>query len=579
MELRNIALSDLTIANVNVRHGRKAPDVSDILPSIRARGVLQPLLVRPRGKAFEIVAGRRRYFAASRVAEEQGVPNDEVLLPCAIAADDSDADAMEASLIENVARAPMDELEEYEAFARLLKQGRNVPDIAKTFGLTERYVKQRLALASLHSAIKDAYQNGDIEAGDLQLLATATRRQQKDWVAALKAESDPNNDDEGAPRGHDLKQWLFGSEQIATGAALFPLDHYKGDIITDLFGDASYFADADPFWALQNAAIASRKDELEGNGWKVTVLEKGTHFLSWQYAEVTLEEGGETFIEVRANGEVEVHQGFRARQDMRPAKETKEDAEAASRVARAELTKAAENYLALHRHAIVRAELLAHPAIALRCAAAHMIAGSPLWSVKPDPQRAEKEAIAESVAKSPAQAALHAERDAVLDLLQLEKSFYGTLTRGNGDSHTAACLFARLLALSDEMVLRVIALVMAETLAAGSVLTEAAGTVIKPDVARWWRLDDTFLDLLKDRTAINALLSEVAGKAVGDANVSETGKVQKKIIHDCLTGEGRERVEGFVPRYMAFPIGHYDPAKTLQITEDWEAVKPLFTGE
>jgi ParB family chromosome partitioning protein len=86
-------------------------------------------------------------------------------------------------------------------------------------------------------------------------------------------------------------------------------------------------------------------------------------------------------------------------------------------------------------------------------------------------------------------------------------------------------VFARLLALPDETVLRVIALLMAETLAAGSVLTEAAGMVIKPDVARWWRLDDTFLDLLKDRTAINALLSEVAGKAVADANVSETGKV------------------------------------------------------
>jgi len=112
MELRNIALSDLTVANVNVRHSRKAPDVSEILPSIRARGVLQPLLVRPRGKAFEIVAGRRRYFAASRVAEERGMPIGEVLLPCAIAADDSDADAMEASLIANVARAPMDELGE-----------------------------------------------------------------------------------------------------------------------------------------------------------------------------------------------------------------------------------------------------------------------------------------------------------------------------------------------------------------------------------------------------------------------------------------------------------------------------------
>jgi ParB family chromosome partitioning protein len=81
MELRNIALSDLKIATVNVRHSRKAPDVSDILPSIRARGVLQPLLVRPSGSAFEIVAGRRRYFAASRVAEEQGGPDRAGIAP------------------------------------------------------------------------------------------------------------------------------------------------------------------------------------------------------------------------------------------------------------------------------------------------------------------------------------------------------------------------------------------------------------------------------------------------------------------------------------------------------------------
>jgi ParB family chromosome partitioning protein len=51
----------------------------------------------------------------------------------------------------------MDELEEYEAFARLLKQGRNIAEIAQTFGVTELFVKQRFALANLHSKIKDAY--------------------------------------------------------------------------------------------------------------------------------------------------------------------------------------------------------------------------------------------------------------------------------------------------------------------------------------------------------------------------------------------------------------------------------------
>jgi len=43
-----------------------------------------------------------------------------------------------------------------------------------------------------------------------------------------------------------------------------------------------------------------------------------------------------------------------------------------------------------------------------------------------------------------------------------------------------------------------------------------------------------------------------------------------------MTGEGRERTDGWVPRYMAFLVGHYDPNKTLQIATP---IKPLFTGE
>ena len=50
----------------------KNPDISDILPSIRENGVHQTLLVRPEGKGFGIVAGRRRYYALLKVQEETG---------------------------------------------------------------------------------------------------------------------------------------------------------------------------------------------------------------------------------------------------------------------------------------------------------------------------------------------------------------------------------------------------------------------------------------------------------------------------------------------------------------------------
>lgn len=583
IDLQHIALSKLKVATVNVRHGRKAPDVSDILPSVRARGVLQPLLVRPNGKGFEIVAGRRRYFAAMKVADEQGVPAEEVMVPCAVTAKGDDAGAMEASLIENIARAPMDELEEYEAFAKLLKQGRPVAGIAQTFGVTGLYVKQRLALANLHSRIKDAYRSGDIEAEDLQLLTSASKRQQSEWVSAFAAEDDPGNEDaEGAPRGYRLKEWLFGTERIATGAALFPLEAYKGGIVTDLFGEISCFADRDAFWALQNEAIARKRDELLAVGWKeVTVLEKGSRFQTWQHVEVAMEDGGKAFIEVRQTGEVEVHEGYGkpGTQRARRGNDTGEQEEetGSQSAPRPELTSAAENYFALHRHAIVRAELLPRSELALRLAAAHMIAGSPLWSVKPDPQRADKEATAASVQGSRAQQAFEAEREAVLQLLELEPGPCGTVTRGNGDAFWTATILVRLLAMTNDAVLRVLTLVMAETLASGSALAEAAGVLMKPDAARWWSADDSFLDLIRDRSAVNGMLKEIAGEAVADANVSETTKVQKKIIRDCLTGEGRERIAGWVPRYLAFPVAGYGPEKTLKIAPDWEEIKDLFT--
>lgn len=584
MDLQNIPLNKLKVAAVNVRHARKAPDVSDILPSIRERGILQPLLVRPSGAGFEIVAGRRRYFAVSRVAEEREADPSAVIVPCGVMQEGDDVAALEASLIENVARAPMDELSEYEAYARLLKQGRKVEHIAQTFAVTELRVKQRLALAALHPKIKEAFRAGRIEGEDLRLLTSASKGQQKEWLDAFAGEAmDEDHDGEGAPRGFNLKRWLFGAEQIATKAALFALADYQGEIITDLFGDVGYFSDRDAFWRLQNSAVARLRDDLLAKGWRqVTIMERGTRFHEWRYAEVTLEDGGHVFIELRSSGEVDVHAGYRDRDEEPAEEETAEETSEAgsarepSSVAAPELTKVAENYVALHRHAIVRAELLSRPALALRLTVVHMIAGSPLWSVKPDPQRAEKEAIGESIGSSRAQQQVETERAAILDLLQVEAGHYGTLTRAYSDAQWAATLLARLLALPDETVLRVLTLAMAESLSAGSPLVEAAGACLKPEVTRWWGADDIFLDLVRDRSAINAMLVDVAGREIADANVSETARVQRKIISDSLRGEGRAKVEGWVPRYMAFPPSPYDSAKTVQAATEWDAIKHLF---
>ena len=69
MELKHIDIAKLCVSAANMRAKGK-PDLSHILPSIRARGVLVPLIVRPTNEEnrFEIVAGKRRYHAALAVA-------------------------------------------------------------------------------------------------------------------------------------------------------------------------------------------------------------------------------------------------------------------------------------------------------------------------------------------------------------------------------------------------------------------------------------------------------------------------------------------------------------------------------
>ena len=79
MKLDFIPLDKLVVSKANMRYGKKAPDVSDILPSIRERGILQPLLVRPKEKGrYEVVAGERRLRASQSAALDQ-VPS--VLTP------------------------------------------------------------------------------------------------------------------------------------------------------------------------------------------------------------------------------------------------------------------------------------------------------------------------------------------------------------------------------------------------------------------------------------------------------------------------------------------------------------------
>ena len=128
MELQTIPLDRLAVSALNMRASRKKPFLDDILPSIRERGVLVPLLVRPNGEPdhFEIVAGRRRFLASKTIEKETGEARE---LPCRVLAEGDDAAAVEASILENTARLEPDEMQEFEAFKKLNDKGKSVEEL------------------------------------------------------------------------------------------------------------------------------------------------------------------------------------------------------------------------------------------------------------------------------------------------------------------------------------------------------------------------------------------------------------------------------------------------------------------
>ncbi|WP_192365750.1 ParB/RepB/Spo0J family partition protein [Mesorhizobium mediterraneum] len=559
-----------------MRHGKRPPDISDILPSVRARGVLVPLLVRPNGspESFEIVAGRRRYFAAKSVADERGQRHP---LPCVIMEDGDDADALEASLIENIARLDPDEVSQWETFSRLIREGRTVADIASTFGITELLVKRILALGDLLPRIREAYRREEIDAETARYLTMASKAQQKDWLAIS---ADP---EQYAPRGYQLKQWLFGGQSISTKVALFAIEDYPGLTVSDLFGEDSYFADADLFWQKQNEALAATRDAYLEAGWcEVVVLEPGQNFHSWDHEKTPKKKGGKVFIAVTHRGAVECHEGWLSRKEARRARaqvEGGEDAETPAKPSRPELTGPMQNYVDLHRHAAVRAAMLDHSGVAMRLMVSHAITGSGLWQVRPEPQRAANETVAASIAGSKAQIPFAEKRREVLALFGASDED-GRVAGGNGDAFATASVFARLLALSEDDVMRVLAIVMAETLEAGSAVIEALGNHLNVDMGAWWQPDDAFFDLLRDKEIANLMLADVGGKHVADGNVAEKVKTQKKIIRDFLSGEnGRRQVEAWLPRWMKFPAESYTDRSGFRTADQWARVQALFACE
>jgi ParB family chromosome partitioning protein len=143
-------------------------DLAELADSIRARGVLQPILLRPApgdASRYEIVAGERRWRAAQR-AGLHTIP--------AVVQDFDEVEVLEIGIVENVQRADLNPLEEAQGYQQLIERfGRTQQEIAEAVGKSRPHIANMLRLLGLPGEIQDMVRDGRLTAGHARAILAA----------------------------------------------------------------------------------------------------------------------------------------------------------------------------------------------------------------------------------------------------------------------------------------------------------------------------------------------------------------------------------------------------------------------
>lgn len=156
---RMIALRDI---DPNPNQPRQSTgDLSELIASVREKGVLEPILVRPRAGRFQIIAGERRFRAAS----EAGL----VEVPCVVR-ETSDAEALELALVENLQRRDLSAFEEADGMRALADGfGYTHETLAEMLGKSRSSITETLSLTSMPEAVRQLCRLADIQSKSLLL--------------------------------------------------------------------------------------------------------------------------------------------------------------------------------------------------------------------------------------------------------------------------------------------------------------------------------------------------------------------------------------------------------------------------
>lgn len=179
-DLRHLPVELLQRGRYQPRRDMSPDALEELAESIRAQGVMQPIVVRPvSGDNYEIIAGERRWRAA-QLAELDVIP--------AVVREVSDESAIAMALIENLQREDLNPMEESLALARLKDEFELThQQVADAVGKSRAMVSNLLRLMSLEAEVKTLLEHGDLEMGHARALLALEQQEQVDAARQVVA--------------------------------------------------------------------------------------------------------------------------------------------------------------------------------------------------------------------------------------------------------------------------------------------------------------------------------------------------------------------------------------------------------
>lgn len=195
--------------------------LDELATSIAARGLIQPIVVRPHGKDYQIVAGERRWRAAQR-ARLHEVP--------VIVRDFNDAETLEIALVENIQRQDLNAIEEAEAYQRLIGDYGHTQDaLARLVHKSRSHVANLLRLLDLPSSIQARLADGALTMGHARALIGA--RDAEALAEQVIARGLSVRDTEKLARGAKPAVKRAASANAGRDTDITALEHQLGDLL------------------------------------------------------------------------------------------------------------------------------------------------------------------------------------------------------------------------------------------------------------------------------------------------------------------------------------------------------------